>query len=256
MNRPLASESLGSGRRLVLCHGFTQNRSCWGPFADDLERDHEVVLIDAPGHGESGHDGADLDASAALLGDVGGQAIYIGYSMGGRMALHLALDRPDLVEGLVLIGATAGLDSEAERQQRQSADEALAARLLDEGLEAFIDSWLAGPLFADLPPDVAARSARLLNRPEGLASSLRSVGTGRQRSLWSLLGILQMPVLALAGRSDAKFSALAQRLVDSIGPAASVEIIDGSHAVHLASPEASAAAVRRLVQRVDAEAPH
>lgn len=255
MTTPLASESLGTGRRLVLCHGFTQNRACWGPFAEDLARDHEVVLIDAPGHGESHHDGADLDESAALLGEVGGRAIYIGYSMGGRMALHLALARSDLVEGLVLIGATAGLDNETERQERRTSDEALATRLLDDGLEAFIDSWLASSLFADLSPDVAARSARLRNRPEGLAASLRNVGTGSQRSLWSLLGTLPMPVLALAGRSDVKFSALAQRLVDSIGPAASAEIIDGSHAVHLASPEVTAAAVRRFVQRVDVDPP-
>ncbi len=163
--------------------------------------------------------------------------------------------RSDLVEGLVLIGATAGLDNETERQERRTSDEALATRLLDEGLEAFIDSWLASSLFADLSPDVAARSARLRNRPEGLAASLRKVGTGSQRSLWSLLGTLHMPVLALAGRSDVKFSALAQRLVDTIGPAASAEIIDGSHAVHLASPEVTAAAVRRFVQRVDVDPP-
>ncbi|MDA3038166.1 MAG: alpha/beta fold hydrolase [Actinomycetota bacterium] len=253
MTTPLASESIGTGRRLVLCHGFTQNRACWGPFADDLARDHEVVLIDAPGHGDSGHDEADLDDSAALVGDVGGRAIYVGYSMGGRTALHLALARPALVEGLVLIGATAGLDSEAERQARRSADEALAARLLDEGIETFIDRWLAGPLFAELSPAVAARAVRLRNRPEGLAASLRSVGTGSQRSLWPLLAGLRMPVSVVAGQSDDKFRVLANRLVDSIGPNATAEFIDGGHAVHLVSPAASASAVRRLVQRVEVD---
>ncbi len=253
MTTPLASESIGTGRRLVLCHGFTQNRGCWGPFADDLARDHHVVLVDAPGHGDSGHDDADLDHSAALLGAVGGRAVYVGYSMGGRMALHLALAQPHLVEGLVLIGATAGLESENERHERRAADEALAVRLLDEGLEAFIDRWLAGPLFADLTPVVAARAARLRNRPEGLAASLRNVGTGSQRSLWPLLAGLGMPVSALAGTSDAKFSALADRLVERIGPNATAEFIDGGHAVHLVSPEAAAAAVRRLVQRVEVD---
>ena len=242
MTTPLASESIGTGGRLVLCHGFTQNRGCWGPFADDLARDHEVVLVDAPGHGDSGHDDADLDDSADLLGAVGGRAVYVGYSMGGRMALHLALAQRHLVEGLVLIGATAGLDSENERHERRAADEALAVRLLDEGLEAFIDRWLAGPLFADLTPTIAARPARLRNRPEGLAASLRNVGTGSQRSLWPLLTGLGMPVLALAGTSDAKFSALANRLVECIGPNATAEFIDGGHAVHLVSPEAAAAA--------------
>ncbi|MTA77686.1 MAG: alpha/beta fold hydrolase, partial [Actinobacteria bacterium] len=87
-----------------MLHGFTQTSDCWGPIAADLSADHELVLIDAPGHGGSRDAPADLDESARFSGAAGGRGTYLGYSMGGRTALHLALARPDLVERLILIG--------------------------------------------------------------------------------------------------------------------------------------------------------
>ena len=107
----LHAERSGAGApRLVLVHGFTQTGRSWSTIAADLARDHEVVLVDAPGHGGSGAVDADLPAGAALLGQAGGRGVYVGYSMGGRLALHLALAEPALVDGLVLLGATAGID--------------------------------------------------------------------------------------------------------------------------------------------------
>jgi 2-succinyl-6-hydroxy-2,4-cyclohexadiene-1-carboxylate synthase len=242
----LDSLVLGNGPRLVLLHGFTQNRGCWGPLPELLASDHEVVLVDGPGHGTSGHDDADLVESGRLVGQVGGRAIYVGYSMGGRMALHLALAQPDLVEQLILVGATAGIDDAVERTQRRNADEALAARLLDIGLPAFLDEWLASPLFATLPEAAACRQARLSNRPEGLAASLRSVGTGTQQPLWDRIGSLTMPVWVVAGVDDTKFTAQAHRLASAIGANAEVRIEPGGHALHLEHPAAFAALVREV----------
>ncbi|HEX6785940.1 MAG TPA: alpha/beta fold hydrolase, partial [Acidimicrobiales bacterium] len=112
-------ERLGAGPRVVLVHGFTQTGRSWAPIAADLGRDHEVVLVDAPGHGGSSAGRADLTEGAALLGAAGGRATYVGYSMGGRLALHLALDHPDHVDALVLLGATAGIEDEEERAARR-----------------------------------------------------------------------------------------------------------------------------------------
>jgi len=227
----------GTGQRLVLAHGFTQNGRCWGPLADDLAQCHEVMLVDAPGHGHSAHDNADLWEAGRLLGAAGGPATYVGYSMGGRTALHLALSQPELVQRLVLIGATAGLDTQPERRQRCDADHILAERLLSDGLESFIDTWLAGPLFATLTPEAACRDERLTNRPEGLAASLEHCGTGRQEPLWHRLHTLNMAVLVIAGERDTKFTALGQRLVDSIGSNATLVSQSGAnHAVHLEQP--------------------
>lgn len=254
MNDPatLHVEVLGgdpSAARVVLVHGFTQTARCWGPFAEDLARDHRVVAVDAPGHGRSARVRAGLADGAALLGEAGGRATYVGYSMGGRLALHLALARPDLVGRLVLIGATGGIDDPDARRARRRSDEALAARLDAEGLQGFIDDWLAQPLFAGLGPDRDHRAERLTNTAEGLASSLRLAGTGTQQPLWDRLGELTMPVLVLAGVDDPKFSALAGRLARSIGPGATVALVPrAGHSVHLENPLDTAAILRRWLR--------
>lgn len=230
-------------RNLVLAHGFTQNARCWGRFADHLAAEHRLTLVDAPGHGRSHHDDADLWTAAGLLTEVGGPGIYLGYSMGGRTALHAALTEPDLVEGLILIGATPGLDDAEDRAERRRADDDLATRLLDQGLPSFLDRWLALPLFAGLDDDAAARPARETNRPEGLAASLRHCGTGSQDPLWDRLAEIEVPVLAIVGDRDHKFTAIAGRMVDRLGAMADVVTLPGTHAIHLERPAETAAVV-------------
>ena len=232
--------------RIVLLHGFTQNAGCWRPFDLDLATDHEVVAVDLPGHGRSGHDDADLDAAAELVAEVGGRAHYVGYSMGGRVLLHLALARPDLVETMTVVGAHPGLETDEERSARRTADDALADRLEEIGVESFLDAWLANPLFAGLTEETAHRSRRLLNRADGLASSLRHTGTGTQRSLWSELVGLEVPTLVLAGADDPKFVDLGERLAATIGSAARFETVEGSgHTCPLEQPAETARILRR-----------
>lgn len=224
----------------VLVHGFTQTRRSWGRLVPRLvAAGHHVVAVDAPGHGRSAGHRTDLVEGALLLGEVGGRAAYVGYSMGGRLALHLAVERPQLVERLVLVGATAGLDSDEERAQRRAADEALAADLERDGLDAFLARWLANPLFATLPDDAAGVEERKENTVEGLATSLRLTGTGTQRPLWDDLPHLTVPVLFVVGELDTKFTALAQRMRERWGGEATVEVLAGAgHACHLERPDA------------------
>lgn len=248
----LANETTGAGRRLVLAHGFTQNRRCWGPFGDQLAAGHELVLVDMPGHGNTdpNHDSADLPTSAELLVESGGEATYVGYSMGGRVALHAALQHPAAVQGLVLIGATAGIDDAPDRRDRRLADDALADELIEIGLDAFLDRWLAGPLFASLTDAAACRDARRSNRVDGLAASLRRCGTGTQEPLWDRLSTITAPVLVLAGANDAKFTELGGRLVDAL-PNAQLQTIVGNHAVQLEAPTSTASAVRSFVSTLN-----
>jgi len=183
---------------------------------------------------------ADLWESADHLVHNGGRATYVGYSMGGRVALHAALAHPEFVERLILIGATAGIDDDDERLARRASDEALATHIEAVGVEAFIDEWLANPLFAGLTPATDQRADRLRNTAAGLASSLRSTGTGMQEPLWERLTTLDVPTLILAGAADAKFSEIGRRLRDTI-PGARFEQIDGAgHSVHLERPAATA----------------
>jgi 2-succinyl-6-hydroxy-2,4-cyclohexadiene-1-carboxylate synthase len=240
----------GAGPRLVLVHGFTQTAHCWHPVDEAFAVDHEVVAIDAPGHGGSTAVHADLVRGAELLGDAGGRATYLGYSMGGRLCLHLALGRPALVERLVLVAATAGIDDEGERARRRADDERLASQIEADGVEAFLDGWLAQPLFGHLSPAAAHRDERLRNTAEGLASSLRLAGTGSQLPLWDRLAELAMPVLLIVGGDDHKFMALARRMADAIGGNATVVAIpDVHHTAHLEAPASFVAAVREWERR-------
>jgi 2-succinyl-6-hydroxy-2,4-cyclohexadiene-1-carboxylate synthase len=235
----LHSERAGTGSRVVLVHGFTQTGRCWGPIATDLERDHEVVRVDAPGHGGSADVEAGLRDGAGLIGDTGGLATYLGYSMGARFCLHLALARPSQVRGLVLIGGTAGIEDRAERAARREQDLHTAQRLADQGLGTFLDGWLDQPLFATLPPEAACREERLANTVPGLQSSLVRAGTGSQEPLWDQLPRLSMPVLVVAGARDAKFAALAERMASAIGERATLALVpDAGHTAHLEQPAA------------------
>jgi 2-succinyl-6-hydroxy-2,4-cyclohexadiene-1-carboxylate synthase len=242
----------GHGPRLVLAHGFTQSGRVWGGLADDLATDHQLVLVDLPGHGGSAEVRADLTSGARALGDVGGTADYLGYSMGARTCLHLALARPDVVRRLVLVSGTAGIDDPDERAARRAADEVLAARLdppgggmAQDSVASFVDRWVAAPMFGDVPAEANGIDERKRNTAAGLASSLRLAGTGTQTPLWDRLGELRMPVLVVTGGRDTRFGELGRRLVEGIGPRASLVVIEGAdHAPHLQRPREVAGAVR------------
>jgi 2-succinyl-6-hydroxy-2,4-cyclohexadiene-1-carboxylate synthase len=252
----LSVTTRGTGPRVVLVHGFTQTGACWGPLADDLARDHELVLVDAPGHGGSADVRVPFAAGAALVGDAGGRAVYLGYSMGGRYALRLALDRPERVARLVLVGASPGLADPDERAARRVADDALAARVEAIGVPAFLDEWLALPLFAGLGPGVRFMTQRLANTAAGLASSLRLAGTGAQEPLWDRLGELSMPVLLMVGERDAKFRAVAEAMAARIGPAAQLVVVaSAGHTAHLENPDAVIAAIRSWRPQADRKSP-
>jgi 2-succinyl-6-hydroxy-2,4-cyclohexadiene-1-carboxylate synthase len=234
----LHAERLGQGPAIALIHGFTQTSRCWGPITTDLATDHELVLVDAPGHGGSAAVDADLVGGGRLIAESGGAATYLGYSMGGRFVLHAALERPDLVRGLVLVGATAGIDDETERATRRAEDEARARRIEQIGVEAFVGEWLQLPLFTGLTAERACRDERLVNTVNGLASSLRLAGTGTQIPTWDRLHELAMPVLVVAGVLDEKFTELGERMATAIGANATFAPVDGAgHTAHLEQPE-------------------
>ena len=239
--------------RLLLLHGFTQTAVSWRPIVERLPSGWEVLAPDLPGHGTAGDRRLDLAGSAEHLARSlrGEPAIVVGYSMGGRTALRLALDHPESVAGLVLIGATAGIDDPAERAARRRSDEALADRIEAEGVEAFLERWLAQPLFAGLTPEADDLAARRSNNPAGLASSLRLAGTGTMDPpWWDEVHHIEVPTLVLWGEDDPKFAQLGRRLVDGIGPNAEASsLVDVGHAVHLEAPDATAALVTGWVRR-------
>jgi 2-succinyl-6-hydroxy-2,4-cyclohexadiene-1-carboxylate synthase len=223
--------------RVVLVHGFTQTLVSWDPLADALADTFQVVRVDLPGHGGSASVDVPFADAAAAIGDAGGTATYVGYSMGGRLCLRLAVDRPELVQALVLVGASPGLADPDERAARREADEALAGDIERQGTSAFLEKWLAQPLFSTFTPTPEDLAARRANGSSGLATALRRLGTGVQEPLWSRLGELTMPVLAIAGQEDARYARLAEEMAERIGVNAQVVAIAGAgHAAHLERP--------------------
>jgi 2-succinyl-6-hydroxy-2,4-cyclohexadiene-1-carboxylate synthase len=244
-----------AARRFVLAHGFTQTARSWATFERRLRHrlgDVETVAVDLPGHGDAPPPAdADLWTSAERLTTVGGVGTYIGYSMGGRVALHAALASPDAVRRLVLIGATAGIDDPDERRARQEADERLADHIDTVGVPAFVDEWLSNALFAGLTDATSLRADRLRNTAAGLSASLRATGTGTQTPLWDRLGAIRCPVLVLVGEHDPKFTELGRRLVDAL-PEAELTVVPGAgHSVHLEQPDATVSALTFWLDHLD-----
>jgi 2-succinyl-6-hydroxy-2,4-cyclohexadiene-1-carboxylate synthase len=258
MSSPASSllrDCVGDGPRLVLVHGFTQTGASFRHLVPLLSAGHSVCTVDLPGHGRSAEIPADsLEQTASLLAASAGRASYLGYSLGGRVCLTLALDHPEVVERLILLGAHPGIADDGERAARVAADEALARRLVpDDGtagepLETFLEAWLSGPLFAHLTEQQRDVAARLENTPAGLAASLRATGTGTQRPSLERLSRLTMPVLLIAGANDKRFGALAAEMATAIGENASVGLVDGAgHAAHTEAPEAFAEIVNAFL---------
>lgn len=228
----------GRGVPLVFVHGFTQTGRSWTPVLDVLTREHECTVVDAPGHGGSPDGRRDLWQCADDITRAAGPGVLVGYSMGARMALHCVLAHPHRWHGLVLVSGTAGIDDQAERAARREADEALAERIETIGVPAFIDEWLANPLFAGLGREAAGRDDRLRNTARGLADSLRFAGTGTQEALWGRLDEISVPVLVVTGENDGKFTDLGRRLVRSIDGSLLVVVPGAGHTVHLERTDA------------------
>jgi 2-succinyl-6-hydroxy-2,4-cyclohexadiene-1-carboxylate synthase len=241
LSGPIAGERLGDHHAptIVFVHGFTQTANSWKPIAEQfVARGLQAVVVDLPGHGGSAQVRADLRRTADMVAQLGGTGTYVGYSLGGRVCLHLGLMYPHLVKSLVVIGAHPGIADADERMARREADDALAEHLLDVGVDAFLGEWMANPLFGGFDPGEADRADRLRNTPEGLAASLRMAGTGEQGSLWPRLRELNMPVLAMAGEHDAKFTAIAEQIATA-APAGRWLLVAGAHhAAHLQNPAA------------------
>ena len=249
---PLAHDEHGlpGAPALLLLHGFMGSRRDWSPVVDALAPTHRCIAVDLPGHGETGApkdeslwtpDGC-VAALAGVLRAAGGGSV-VGYSLGGRLALQLAIEHPAVVARAVLASASPGIAGECGRAQRRNMDEGLARRLETQGLEPFLEEWYRLPLFAALRehprfPEVLERRRR--NDPRLLARSLRTMGTGSQRSLWGDLRGLNTPLLLLAGEHDPKFTDIAFDMAARCPRAEAVVLRGRGHALVEEDPEAVA----------------
>lgn len=216
---------------LVLLHGFAGTGHAWDSVIERLRGErYRPLALDLPGHGQRAADDTSIAGTvASVLNAVDGDFALCGYSMGGRIALHVALAAPRRVQRLILVATTAGIEDSQERQERRRSDAQLAGFLQTATMEEFADRWMAQPIFAATPPEAAAlwREDLLRGDTEALAQVLRATGTGELRPVWDRLEALTMPATVIAGARDAKYAQLAQRLADTL-PNGALEIIEGA----------------------------
>lgn len=258
----LWAEVTGRGSPVLLLHGFTGSGREWDGVVGALGAGVRAVAVDLVGHGRSGaptdparyapeRAARDLRALLDALGVA--RAHVVGYSLGGRVALRLALDAPERVAGLVLVSATAGIEDDGARAARRAQDLALAERIEREGVERFVDEWASAELFAAeraLPDErrAATRRVRLAQRPAGLAGSLRGMGQGAWPPLWARLGGIRAPTIIVTGERDARYTAAGARIASLVAGARHVVVPGGGHAAHRERPAEVAAIVARLVR--------
>jgi 2-succinyl-6-hydroxy-2,4-cyclohexadiene-1-carboxylate synthase len=243
-------EVIGEGSPVTLLHGFTQSGRSWHEVISLMPDRWKWILPDLRGHGATVvRPGgpytmeactADLEMLWASLGIA--RTHLVGYSMGGRLALHVAAQRPDRLLSLLTIGAHAGLEEEA-REGRRRGDEALARRIETEGLDAFVSYWSSLPMFEGLQrrgPSFLAevRAARMDNHAAGLAESLRGMGAGAMRPLWNELNRVTVPSTFVAGQLDHGYAASARRLAASVPHGRVVLLQRAGHTAHQERPEA------------------
>jgi 2-succinyl-6-hydroxy-2,4-cyclohexadiene-1-carboxylate synthase len=239
------------GPEILFLHGFMGSVADWREVTAAVDGSYRCLAVDLPGHGASldlPYPEAYTVAGAAralldLLDELNVERpVVVGYSMGGRLALYLALRHPERCSGLFLESASPGIEDAAERDARREADEEKAMRLESDDFRAFLADWYRQPLFASLPRHEGLMErivdARRRNDPRELARSLRGMGAGSQPSLWADLGRLEAPALAVAGALDEKYVGISRRMAALNPRLRAVLVADAGHNVHLEAPEA------------------
>ncbi len=259
-------EEMGSGAPVVLLHGFTGSTRAMAPVAEGLSDRYRTLSVDLVGHGRSDvPDDIEMYSMAACVAQLTAvldelelrSAHWIGYSMGGRVALSFGVAHPEQMTSALLIGTSAGVRDLEQRSARIRDDEALAARIERDGIEAFVNFWTSQTFLVNerrlgARGVAEAREIRLANSTQGLASSLRGMGAGAQPPIHHALERIRTPVCLVVGEEDLRFSAIAAELSQEL-PNARVEFIRGAgHAAHTDNPTAFLKFARRFLEGAEA----
>ena len=248
--RYLNMEMTGNSRPILAIHGFTGNLSTWDLLSETVRSEYSVISLDLLGHGSSDAPTvpelygieSTVGALAELMDKLGFRRVHwLGYSLGGRVALAAALLLAERTLSVTLVSASPGLATLGERAERIHRDEELAGKIETEGIEAFVDYWEALPLWASqvrLPEETRQklRLQRLANNSVGLANSLRGIGIGAQPSFHELLSELRVPTLFIAGAEDEKFASIAQEMHCAVMNSRLCIVPKSGHTVHLEQP--------------------
>ncbi len=260
----------GQGNLIVALHGFTGNAATMEPLIEAVRNGRPARLIDCVGHGKSDAPtnlepytmNSVVDQVLSVIGEQPPGTVHlVGYSMGGRIVLSMAARAPWYFASLTILSATPGLDNPIERAARHDADQTVADQIESGGVEAFCDWWLERPMFAPMLAGLddeqlsATRAQRNETSAVGLANSLRGTGTGSMPPVWSMLGSLRSPLLAVAGELDSTYVDIAHRTADAAPFGRCVVVREAGHALHVENPGAVSHVVAEFLEGCETGTP-
>lgn len=251
----------GKGPVVLFLHGFMGSGQDFDTAIALLRDCYTCITLDLPDHGQTQMPCPKAYTMATVASAIVDWLAQMdmprcglaGYSMGGRLALYLALMAPERFSHLVLESASPGLSTAPERQARVSLDEQRSQQII-HSFEAFLERWYHAPMFRNLtqqPEFEAILQRRRQNHPNALARSLQSLGTGQQPSLWPRLGELSLPTLLLSGEQDAKFCAISRAMARRIPNVQQRIVPHCGHSVHLEAPHDYAEGLKYICTHVN-----
>lgn len=235
-------------------HGAVGTAADWRPFsktlagkgigtrAVDLWRFLDCGPMSLPEFGTA----LTADANGSVFRGTGRS--LLGYSMGGRMALHSLLEPGHPWQAAVIVSAHPGLEDPSEKAARRAGDAEWATRSLAGNWQQFLDAWNAQPILGGGPPRDPQASSQLIMRRREIARSFVDWSLGVQEPLWDRLGEISIPVLWIAGENDPKFAALGERAVSLMPSATFVAAPGAGHRVPWEAPEWFAEQVSRFLK--------
>uniref|UniRef100_A0A803L7K1 Mandelate racemase/muconate lactonizing enzyme C-terminal domain-containing protein n=1 Tax=Chenopodium quinoa TaxID=63459 RepID=A0A803L7K1_CHEQI len=261
------------GNTLLFLHGFLGTGEDWTPIMTALSGSAKCLSIDLPGHGSSILQSLDdsgnptegqslsIELVAAVLSQLinkisTGKVTLIGYSMGARIALYMALRFSGQIDGAVVISGSPGLRDEMERRIRAAKDDSRAQSIISFGLVPFLENWYSSDLwnsFRGHPSYDKVVASRLEHHDiHGLAKALSGLSIGRQMPLWEDLKHCKIPLMFVVGEKDEKFKSISRNISRIMGQTTNhevVEVSDCGHAVHLENPLALVRLLRQFLTK-------
>ncbi len=235
---------------LIFLHGFTLSSQDWRPFFSEYDTQFQPLAIDLIGHGKSDapeeQTNYTMEACISQIRAILRQlhirrAYWMGYSLGGRVALRLAVRHPSSVKVLVLESTTPGIQDESERSDRKTRDDQLARFIGKNSLERFVDLWTQHPIFKSQQRISAEKRKyikhlRLQNSSIGLANNLRGMGRGSMTPVWNNLSSLSKSTLLLAGELDDKHVAIHRQMHRELKDSELQVVAGAGHNIHFERP--------------------
>lgn len=250
---------------VVAIHGFTGSAATWESFIKAAGNEYEIICPELQGHGKSdspddpalydiNHTVRALDELTTRIGIK--EAHWLGYSLGGRVALAAAISLNEKILSIMVESSSAGLDNANDRKARKAGDDALADKIEKGSIENFVSYWESQTLFgsqARLPSEerIKLRAERLANNVCGLANSLRGIGVGVQVPLYKELPRLAVPCLFVSGEEDAKFTGIAHRMRSLVIRGQVLVVAESGHCVHMEQPVIFNRAGLRFIRNVE-----